>query len=324
MGETKHSRRRFMTGAGLAMGGVLGTTVLPETAAAAQAGQRPVSAPRTKAARFRAGVASPQGFVLPVVNGVLMARLCELEGFTGGFMGGSGFAAQYGLPNYSLGTLTEVMSYMNQVIENSDLPILADAEDGGGSPVLVYRVVQGLERAGAACIMIEDAVDPRTHFNAKGAPVASAELMVNRVKAAVDARKDQDMMILVRSDAPEKGYPEQHTLDLATACSAAGADAFYLSGFSLDQQQKAKALLKKPLMIGSSGPASEWKSKGVDMAFYHVEYVALGAIHMALKELKTTGKFVETAKMRLASDINAKLIDQEGWRARAKKYGMMM
>ena len=323
MGDTKQSRRRFMKGAGLAMGSVLSATV-PE-AGAAQGVQRSASqTPRTRAARFRAGVASPQGFVLPVVTGVMMARLCELEGFTGGFMGGSGFAVQYALPNFSLGTLTEVMSYMNQVIENTDLPILADAEDGGGSPVIVYRVVQGFERAGAACIMIEDAVDPRTHFNGKGAPVASAELMVNRVKAAVDARKDQDMMILVRSDAPGKGYPEQHTLDLAAACAAAGADAFYLSGFSLDQQQKAKALLKKPLMIGSSGPASEWKSKGVDMAFYHVENVALGAIHMALKELKTTGKFIETAKMRLAPDINAKLIDEEAWRARAKKYGVMM
>ena len=60
------------------------------------------------------------------------------------------------------------------------------------------------------------------------------------------------------------------------------------------------------------------------MAYYHVENVALGAIHMALKELKTTGKFIETAKMRLAPDVNAKLIDEEAWRARAKKYGVMM
>jgi hypothetical protein len=86
----------------------------------------------------------------------------------------------------------------------------------------------------------------------------------------------------------------------------------HFSGFSLDQQHKAKALLKRPLMIGSSGLASEWKSKGVDMAFYHVENVALGAILMALKELKTTGKFLKTAKMVLAPDINARLIDQAG------------
>jgi len=317
----KRSRRVFMKKAGATVGGVL-TTLAAEPVAAQTPAGGAQAVPRTKAARFRQALASPQGLVLPVVNSVLMARLCEIEGFNAGFMGGSGFAAQFGLPNFGLGTITEVANYLTQVIENTDLPLLADAEDGGGSPVIVYRVVQTLERAGAACIMIEDAVDPRTHFNGKGAPVASAELMVNRVKAAVDARKNPDTMILIRSDAPEKGYPEQQTLDLAAACAAAGADAFYLAGFSLDQQQKARNLLKKPLMVGSSGPASEWKSKGVDMAYYHVEYVGIGAIHMALKELKTTGKFDETAKMRLAPELNARLVDQSGWRARAKKYGM--
>lgn len=324
MSKQSHSRRGFVKRAGLAVGGTLGSALVPELAVA-QAQTRATAAPDTasKAVRFRQALTNPQGLVLPVVNSVLMARLCEMEGFQAGFMGGSGFAAQYGLPNNSLGTLTEVMTYMNQVVENTNLPMLVDAEDGGGSPVIVYRVVQGFERAGAACIMIEDAVDPSTHFNGKGAPMATAEQMANRVKAAVDARKDPNVMILVRSDAPTKGYPEQHTLDLASACSDAGADAFYFAGFTLDQQQKAKALLKKPLMVGSNGPASEWKSKGVDMAYTHVENVGIGAIYMALKELKTTGRFAETAKMQLPADINARLIDQEGWRARAKKYGVM-
>lgn len=313
-----------MKGAGLAVGGVLGSTILPERLAAQAAPPPSGAGAMSKAARFRAAMADPQGLVLPVVNSVLMARLCEMEGFHAGFMGGSGFAAQYGLPNNSLGTLTEVMTYMNQVVENTDLPMLVDAEDGGGSPVIVYRVIQGFERAGAACIMIEDAVDPRTHFNAKGAPVVTPVQMANRVKAAVDARKDPNVMILVRSDAPSKGYPEQHTLDLASACAEAGADAFFFSGFTLDQQQKAKSLLKKPLMVGASGPAAEWKARGVDMAFYHVENVGIGAIHMALKELRTTGKFVETAKMQLSSETNAKLIDQDAWRARAKKYGLTL
>jgi 2-methylisocitrate lyase-like PEP mutase family enzyme len=334
MTNDRTTRRRFMTCAGAAAGGVLGSTMLPAPVAAQ--GARPAQAPggtsaagtsaaaTSRAARFRAAIANPQGFVMPVVNSVLMARLCEMEGFSGGFIGGSGFAAQFGLPNYSLGTLSEVMDYASQIMEGTDLPILADAEDGGGSPMLVYRVVQALERAGAACIMIEDAVDPRTHFNGKGAPVASAELMTNRVKAAVDARRDSQTMILVRSDAPDKGYPEQHTLDVASTCAAAGADAFFFSGFTLDQQQKAKNVLKKPLMIGSSGPAADWKSKGVDMAFYHVENVGLGAIHMALKELKATGQFAETGKMRLSADLNARLVDQAGWQGRAKKYGVMI
>ena len=115
------SRRGFMKRASLAAGGVLGSTILPGRAAA-QAGQTaPGANTASPGTRFRMALGNPQGLVLPVVNSVLMARLCEMEGFQAGFMGGSGFAAQYGLPNNSLGTLTEVMNYMNQVVENTNL-----------------------------------------------------------------------------------------------------------------------------------------------------------------------------------------------------------
>src|SRR6185295_5897990 len=132
-------------------------------------------------------------------------------------------------------------------------------------------------------------------YGGKGVAMATREVMLGRIKAAVDARRDTSVMIMARSDRPAKGYGESETIELAAALSEAGADAFFINGFTLDQQQRAKTALKKPLMIGSSGPASEWHAKGVDMAFYHVEPVGIGAVHMALKELKTTGKFVETA-----------------------------
>jgi 2-methylisocitrate lyase-like PEP mutase family enzyme len=152
--------------------------------------------------------------------------------------------------------------------------------------------------------------------------MASQAVMVGRIKAAVDARKDQQMMILARSDRPAKGYGEQEVLDFLGALSAAGADAFFINGFTLDQQQKAKGLLKKPLMIGSSGPA-DWHAKGVDMAFYHIDNIGIGAMYMALKEIKATGKFTEAAKMQLPRDVAAKVIDQAEWLARAKKYGVV-
>jgi 2-methylisocitrate lyase-like PEP mutase family enzyme len=322
MARDSESRRRFIKGVGLAAG-ALGTGILP-TPAAAQQGALAASS-LSKAARFRAAMSDPQGFVLPCVNSVLMTRLCEMEGFKGGFIGGSAIAAQYGLPNNSLNTLTEVMEFMNQIIDNTDLPLLADAEDGG-SPVITYRIVQGFEKAGAACVMIEDAVDPRTHFNGKGAPLVSPEEMVGRVKASVDARKDKNLVIMVRSDAPAKGRPEQYTLDVLGKCAEAGADAFFISGFTLDQQQIAKNTLKKPLMIGGGANTTpaEWKAKGVDMAFYHIENSGLGMIYQAIKELKTTGKFVEASKMNLPNEISAKLVNSAEWQARAKKYGMMM
>jgi hypothetical protein len=131
------------------------------------------------------------------------------------------------------------------------------------------------------------------------------------------------MMIIARIHRPAKGYSEQETMDLAGQLSAAGCDAFYLTGFSLDQQQKAKATLKKPLMVGSGGPATEWHSKGVDMAYYHIDSIGVGAMYMALKELKATGKFTEAAKMNLPRDIANQAIRQQDWLARAKKYGVI-
>jgi 2-methylisocitrate lyase-like PEP mutase family enzyme len=317
----QHSRRGFLKGAGAAAGGVLGTAIVPE-AGAAQARQA-AQAPGSKAARFRAALASGEPLVLPVVESIMLTRLCELEGFKAGFMGGSGMAARNALPNTSIQTVQEVIDYEVQVMSNTDLPIVADGENGGGSPIVTYRTVQQLERGGAAVVMLEDSTGPESEYGGKGVAMASQEVMVGRIKAAVDARKDHDMMILARTDRPAKGHSEQETFDLLGALAAAGADAFFISGFTLDQQQKAKGILKKPLMVGSSGPASDWHAKGVDMAFYHIDNIGIGAMYMALKEIKATGKFTEAAKMQLPRDIAAKVINQQEWLARAKKYGVV-
>jgi methylisocitrate lyase len=317
----QQSRRGFLKGAGAAAGGVLGAAIVPE-AGAAQTRQA-TQTPRSKAARFRAALASGEPLVLPVVESIMLTRLCELEGFKAGFMGGSGMAARNALPNTSIQTVQEVIDYEVQVMSNTDLPILADGENGGGSPIQTYRTVQQLERGGAAVVMLEDSTGPESEYGGKGVAMASQEVMVGRIKAAVDARKDQDMMILARTDRPAKGHSEQETLDLLGALSAAGADAFFISGFTLDQQQKAKGILKKPLMVGSSGPATDWHAKGVDMAFYHIDNIGIGAMYMALKEIKATGKFTEAAKMQLPRDIAAKVINQQEWLARAKKYGVV-
>jgi methylisocitrate lyase len=330
MAKDNESRRGFIKGAGLAAGGVLGSSILgSEAIAAAQgrgrgaaAGAAPAST-MSKGARLRAAVASGEPIVLPVVESIMLTRLAEIEGFKGGFMGGSGMAWRNALPNTSIQTVQEVIDYEVQVMSNTDLPIVADGENGGGSPVVTYRTVQQLERGGAGCIMLEDSTGPESEYGSKGVAMAPISVMVGRIKAAVDARKDQSIMILARTDRPGKGHSEQETMDLLGALSDAGADAFFINGFTLDQQQKVKTQLKKPLMIRSSGPSTEWHAKGVDMAFYHIDTIGIGAMYMALKEIKATGKFVEAAKMQLPRELTDKVIDGSGWLAKAKKYGVV-
>ena len=322
MSNDEQGRRAFLAQAGLVAGAVLGETALPGTASAQEPG-RTNAAPKSKGARFRAALATGQPLMLPVVESIMLARLCEIEGFQGGFMGGSGMAARNALPNTSIQTVQEVIDYEAQVMLNTDLPIVADGENGGGSPVVTYRTVQQLERAGAAVIMLEDSTGPESEYGGKGVAMATKDVMVGRIKAAVDARRDASVMIMARSDRPAKGYSEAETLELLNAFSEAGADAFFINGYTLDQQQRAKNALKKPLMIGSSGPAAEWHAKGVDMAFYHIDDIGIGAMYIALKEMKAKGgPFDEAAKWRLPRDLQAKLIEQVEWLERAKKYGV--
>jgi 2-methylisocitrate lyase-like PEP mutase family enzyme len=318
------SRRGFLAGAGLVAGGLVSEAILPPTAEAQTgSGVGTAAAALSKGARFRAALAAGRPMMLPVVESIQLARLCEIEGFSGGFMGGSGMAARNALPNTSIQTVQEVIDYEAQVIASTELPIVADGENGGGSPVTTYRTVQ-LERAGAAVIMLEDSTGPESEYGGKGVAMATREVMVGRIKAAVDARRDATVMIMARSDRPAKGYGEAETLDFAGALAEAGADAFFINGFTLDQQLKAKNALKKPLMIGSSGVAAEWHAKGVDMAFYHIDDIGIGAMYIALKEMKAKGgPFDDAAKWRLPRDVSARLIEQDTWLARAKKYGVV-
>jgi methylisocitrate lyase len=320
MSNDDRSRREFLTTAGVLGAALVAQAAIPAAAAA----QTAAAAPTTKAARFRRALASGQPIMLPVVESIMLARLCEIEGFAGGFMGGSGMAARNALPNTSIQTIQDVIDYETQVLVSTELPIVADGENGGGSPVVVYRTVQQLERAGAAVIMLEDSTGPESEYGGKGVAMATKPVMVGRIKAAVDARRDAATMILARSDRPAKGYSEAETLDLLAALADAGADAFFINGYTLDQQQRAKNALKKPLMIGSSGPAAEWHAKGVDMAFYHIDDIGIGAMYLALKEMKAKGgPFDDAAKMRLPPELRARLIEQDAWSARAKKYGVV-
>ena len=162
-------------------------------------------------------------------------------------------------------------------------------------------------------------------MNGKGAPVANKQAMVDRIKAAADGKKDRNFVIMARFDAIGKGVSLEQTLDSATACAAAGADAFFFSGLPLDQQGKAYDVVRKPLMMGANPTltAAQAKANKVTMLFCHVENVGIGAIHQALKELKTTGKYENAAKMLLPAEVTQRLVTQQDWVARGRKYNVI-
>ena len=234
MRKAKQDRRGFLKGAGVMAGSVLGANILSQGAGAEamQTSRGPAARPTSKGAQFRALIARPDPLVMPVVQTILQARLAELEGFPAVFMGISGAAALHGVPNIGLATTTEALYYMAHVIAGTDLPVFAGTEMGVGSPLIVYRTVQDYERAGAAAVMVEDAISPISHIAGKGGPKATKAQMVDRIKAALDARKDPGLLILARTDAISQGYPMQEVMDLGAAVAEAGADAFLTKPFS--------------------------------------------------------------------------------------------
>ena len=127
MANDNQSRRGFIKDAGLATGAVLGTSIFQSEAAAAQGGGAKPSAAgevtaKSKGARLRAAIASGEPLVLPVVESILLTRLTEMEGFKGGFLGGSGIAARNALPNTSIQTLQEVIDYEVDILSNRISP----------------------------------------------------------------------------------------------------------------------------------------------------------------------------------------------------------
>jgi 2-methylisocitrate lyase-like PEP mutase family enzyme len=168
------------------------------------------------------------GHIMPGAGNALAARVIEATGHKMMLMSGAAVANSYlGVPDLGLTTVTELAAHVAATREVVNIPILADADTGFGNAINTRRTVQLLERAGANAIMLEDQTFPKRcgHFEGKG--VVPKDEMVSKLKAAVDARIDPDLMILARTDARAvEGF--EAALDRARAYQEAGADFLFV------------------------------------------------------------------------------------------------
>src|ERR671921_1217991 len=132
----------------------------------------------------------------------LSARLIQEKGFEGVYISGAVLANDLGLPDIGLTTLTEVATRAGQIARMTDLPALVDADTGFGEPMNVARTVQELEDAGVAGLHIEDQVNPKRCGHLDGKQVVDTTTAVQRIRAAVDARRDPNLVIMARTDVP--------------------------------------------------------------------------------------------------------------------------
>jgi 2,3-dimethylmalate lyase len=183
--------------------------------------------------------------IAPSCNDGIQARLVEWLGFPLVHISGSGQHRALGFADAGLLTLTEMIEKARQIVEAVDLPVVSDAETGYGNAVNVVRTVREFERAGVAAIHIEDQMTPkRAGHEGFDVGLISREEMVMKIKAAVDTRRDANLVIIARSEAKDS---LQERLDRMQVCIEAGADAVWLSARTEDEI-KAYAKLGKPMV----------------------------------------------------------------------------
>jgi 2-methylisocitrate lyase-like PEP mutase family enzyme len=247
--------------------------------------------------------------ILPGVANAIAARVVADCGFSAAYVTGAGIANTYlGIPDNGLVTLSELTDHVAAIREAFTGPLMVDADTGFGNALNMGRTVKVLERAGADAIQIEDQVFPKRcgHFEGKEI-IASAE-MVAKIKAAVDARSDPDLMIVARTDAiAVEGF--NAAIDRAHAFREAGADVGFVEAPTSPEQLTAVGRLPWPqlanIVIGGKTPElpneklKELGFAGVLYANAALQAAVLG-MQRALTHLKQHGR-IGDAKDLLAS-----------------------
>src|SRR5512135_715080 len=181
------------------------------------------------ATRLRELLAGPELLVAPGAYDALSARLIVQAGFSLVYMTGFGTAASVlGQPDVGLLTMSEMVSRAAALAAVSgDLPLIADADTGYGNPINVRRTVREYEHAGVAGLHLEDQVWPKKCGHMEGKQVIPMDEMVQKIRAAVDARQDPDFVIIARTDANAvNGFED--ALQRGQAYREAGADVIFI------------------------------------------------------------------------------------------------
>ncbi len=182
---------------------------------------------RTAGARFRAALAAEKPLQVVGTINAYAARLAEATGFRAVYLSGGGVAANsLGLPDLGISTMEDVLTDVRRIADATKLPLLVDIDTGWGSAFNIARTIREMIRAGAAAVHIEDQVSAKRCGHRPGKELVPVEEMVDRIKAAVDARTDPEFVIMARTDAIA-GEGLQRAIERAQAYVAAGADMIF-------------------------------------------------------------------------------------------------
>ena len=201
--------------------------------------------------RMKQRLQQPGALLCPGVYDGLSALLAQQAGFEGLYLSGASIAyTALGRSDVGLTTYSEVVDVLRRITDRVSLPVIVDADTGFGNAINVQRTVRGLEQAGATMIQLEDQDFPKRCGHLNGKRLVSTAEMVGKIKAALDARRSEDTLILARTDAVAVDGWEA-ALERAEAYVQAGADALFIEALRSDAQlsQAAQAFATRiPLL----------------------------------------------------------------------------
>lgn len=222
-----------------------------------------------------------------VFNGV-SALLAQRAGFPALYLSGSGVAGKAGLPDLSLTTLGEVVEEVREIVAVSRLPLIVDVDTGFGEALNVTRTVRSMEAAGAAAIHLEDQVLPKKCGHLAGKELVAAEEMVQKVRAAVAARRNPDLVIIARTDARAvEGF--DGAVQRARLYLEAGADAIFPEALrSRDEFAEFAKQVRAPLLSNMTeyGVSPLLSAKELESLGYRIVIFPLTAFRAALRTLE--------------------------------------
>ena len=270
--------------------------------------------------------------VAPGAHDVLTARIIEQTGFDAVYMTGYGTSASVlGRPDVGLLTMTEMVERARNIADIINVPLIADADTGYGDVINVIRTVREYEKAGVACIQLEDQVAPKKCGHMLGREIIPAEEMVRKIKAALDARTDPDLMIMARTDA-RTNYGYEEAIRRCKLYKEAGADIiFFESPESKEEMEKLNKELGDTLTLANMLEkgrtpllnVAELEQLGYNLVIFCVSsvYVTARAVKELMEYLKENGTTKDLIQDKMISfeEFNT-MIGLDDIRAIEEKY----
>ena len=271
-----------------------------------------------------------RGVIVPGAFNALSARVVADLGFEAIYVTGAGVTNMwFGLPDQAFMGLTDIADHTARIRDAVEVPLIVDADTGFGNALNTYHAVRTLERAGADCIQLEDQVSPKRcgHFNGK--EVIATDEMLGKIKAAVDARRDPDLLIMARTDAAAvHGF--EAAVERAQRFAEAGADILFVEAVtSADEIRALPQRLAKPqlmnMVIGGKTPifsAEELGGLGYGIVLYANAALqgAVAGMQKALTVLRDTQRIDEDPALVAPFAERQRLVRKGEWDALEKRY----